>query len=250
VSRQRLREATGLLLGAWLAPLTALGSALRRSRLFHPRGITLAGVASPVPEPPALHEVGLRLAGPVLVRFSGGFWRERQWLDVLGCAIRFTGAEAASAAALPDDQDLLLATIRHPATTLLASLSTQIADYLANDYFGVSPFEVAPLGRVQIRCSPASRRPSAAPARLRDDRLRDELSERALLLSLQVRSKKLGPGYHSVAFIELGSEVAVDEQALRFDPFRAGRGLQPIGFVHHLRVASYAASRWARSLTG
>ncbi|MEO8183439.1 MAG: hypothetical protein ABI895_31785 [Deltaproteobacteria bacterium] len=38
----------------------------------------------------------------------------------------------------------------------------------------------------------------------------------------------------------------LDQEALRFDPFRAGRGVTPVGFVHALRRATYLASQRAR----
>ena len=240
----------GFWVGRALAPLTALGSALRHARLFHPAGIVVRGVAQPVPEPGNLRAASKHLAGPVLIRFSGGFWKTRPWLDVLGCAIRFTADETPSASAREGDQDLLLATIRSPLTTLLAALSTRFNDYLANDYFGVSPFEVPELGRVKLRLSPAARRSRPDGSGHRDDKLRAALHEASICLRLQARSARRGAAYRTIALIELGSEVDdLDQEALRFDPFRAGRGLRPVGFVHGLRIASYRASRWARGLT-
>ena len=43
-------QLAGLLGGAALAPFTALGSYLRRSRLFHPCGICVRAVAQSVPD--------------------------------------------------------------------------------------------------------------------------------------------------------------------------------------------------------
>ena len=48
---------------------------------------------------------------------------------------------------------------------------------------------------------------------------------------------------------ELIALVEPDPPDLRFDPFAVGRGLEPVGFVHALRVASYAASQRARGAT-
>jgi hypothetical protein len=238
----------GLWVGRGLAPLTALGSAVRQARLFHPAGLVVRGVAQPVTEP-HLRSLGAQLAGPVLIRFSGGFWKTHPWLDVLGCAIRFTADETPSTTARDGDQDLLLATIRHPLTTLLAAFSTRFDDYLANDYFGVSPFEVPELGRVKLRVSPAPPRARPDRSTRRDDKLRIALEAGSICLRLQARADHKGASYQTFALIELGSEVAVDQEALRFDPFRTGRGLRPVGFVHGLRIASYRASRWARGLT-
>lgn len=246
MGKPSLIERSGLLLGAGLAPLTAAGSAVRRARLFHPCGITLVGRAQPTSEQGEDGPLAARLAGPVLVRFSGGFWKQRQWLDVLGCAIRFTDRDPPQARAQPGDQDLLLATIKHPLTTLLAPLSTDVGDYLANDYFGVSPFETETLGRVKLRLSPAAPAPQLARSSGREARLRAALREGTPSLRLQARPLGRRTQYRTILTIDLHDELALDPLALSFDPFRSARGLNPVGFVHRLRVASYAASRWAR----
>src|SRR5690348_9695918 len=110
-----LKRAPGLIAGAALAPATAIGSFVRRSRVFHPRGVVLWGSVKPVQAPAALHDAGAQLAGQVLVRFSGAWWKTRQWPDVLGCALRFTRSPVPSVQPRPGDQDLLLATVRVPA---------------------------------------------------------------------------------------------------------------------------------------
>ena len=73
-----------------LSPLVALGSMARRARLFHPAGTTAVGTASSVAETAAARALAARLAGPVVMRFSGGLWKHREWTDVLGVALRFT----------------------------------------------------------------------------------------------------------------------------------------------------------------
>jgi hypothetical protein len=39
----------------------------------------------------------------------------------------------------------------------------------------------------------------------------------------------------------------LDREALRFDPFRSGRGVRPVGFVHSMREGTYLASQAARA---
>lgn len=236
----------GLAAGAALAPLTALGSRLRRARVFHPRGVVLRGVARPVPDAqPAQRAVGERLAGPVLARFSGGWWKARQWPDVLGCALRFGPHAALADPRGPegDSQDLLLATIRNPLTTLLAPLSTHVRDYLANDYFGVSPFRVEPLGRVKLRLVPLQPAPAGAT---REQRLQRALEFGPISLRLEARPDHLGARYRPLAWIDLHELDQRDPSELRFDPFADALGLVPTGLVHGMRVLTYAASRRAR----
>jgi hypothetical protein len=38
----------------------------------------------------------------------------------------------------------------------------------------------------------------------------------------------------------------LDQEALRFDPFRAGRGIVPVGFVQWVRRLTYASSQRLR----
>jgi hypothetical protein len=51
-----------------------------------------------------------------------------------------------------------------------------------------------------------------------------------------------------VAEIALRERVPVNQQALRFTPFRAGRGIVPSGFVQAARAAAYAASQAGRRI--
>jgi hypothetical protein len=216
---------------------------VRHARVFHPRGVVLWGSAVPVAGSDALHDAGARLAGAVLVRFSGAWWKTRQWPDVLGCALRFTRAPAPSVEPQPGDQDLLLATVRVPATTLLAPLATRVDDYLRNHYFGVSPFVFPPLGRIKLRLAPTQHSPGGST---RQERLLAGLDDAPIELQLQARSARLRSRYAPIASIVLREPVAIDQEALSFDPFRTGRDLTPSGFVHSMRIASYAASRRAR----
>jgi hypothetical protein len=241
---QRVADSAGLAAGELLAPLTGVGSELRHARLFHPRGVTLLARAFPVSASGPYHAAGARLAGGVLVRFSSGWWKRHEWPDVLGCALRFTKANPPSARPDAGDQDLLLATIRHPLTTVLAPLTTNVKDYLANDYFGVSPFRVDPLGEVTLRLVP-ERRPSMGHTR--DARLLFAMLNRTVRMVLEARPRHHGASYEAVAIVELLEPFGLKDEVLRFDPFQTDRGFEPVGFVHHLRVAAYKASQLARN---
>jgi hypothetical protein len=236
----------GLLVGVAVAPAVALGSYLRHSRLFHARGAIVRGTARAVDGDVPERALGARLAGPVFARFSSAWWKTYDLPDVLGCALRFTADHQLSAAPRPDDQDLLLATVRHPLTTLLAPLSTDVSDFLRNHYYGVSPFRAAGLGRVKLRLSAAAPSPQADT---REQRLVHALELGPVRLTLEARVDRLGAHYRPVAHIELQERLDTDDRELRFDPFASGRGLVPAGFVNAIRVAAYAASRSARAAT-
>jgi hypothetical protein len=238
-------ERLGLVAGALLAPLTYLGSWVRHARLFHPVGVVLSGRALPLGTR-EYHDLGIRLTGPVLARFSSAWWKREELPDVLGCALRFGTESAELFEAEPGDQDLLLATIRMPATTLLAPLSTRFHDFLANAYFGVSPFRIRGMGRCRVRVVPLS---GGVDAETREEKLRALLARGPVRLRLEVKLDRPGARYEPAALIEL-SQSRQDDPTLHFDPFCAGRGIEPAGFVHYLRVAAYAASRYGRAATG
>jgi hypothetical protein len=235
----------GLLTGIAVAPAVALGSYLRHSRLFHPSGVIVRGRVRASGGDVQARALGAALAGHVFARFSGAWWKTYDLPDVLGCALRFSADSELRPLAGPDDQDLLLATIRHPLTTLLAPLSTDVSDFLRNHYYGVSPFRVANLGRIKLRLSAAGHSP---PADTREQRLIHALELGPIHLTLEARANQLGSAYRPIAHIELLERVDADDRELRFNPFATGRGLVPAGFVHAIRVGAYAASRRARAL--
>lgn len=263
----RAGEILGHVGGVALAPLTATISALRRSRMFHPRGTTLRAEVRACGSDEPWRTLGRRLEGDALVRLSGAWWKEREWPDVLGCAIRFTRHGAADARARSGDQDLLFATIRRPWTMPFAPLSTRRHDYLENEYFAVAPFVTEVAGHrkvIEWRLVPE---PHASDGRERgarggpddehaaddrDARLGRAVARGDARLVLEARPYRRVVDlfrhrtWQRVAVVALIEPVAIDEERLRFDAYRSGRGIRPTGFVQALRIAAYRASQWAR----
>ncbi|HUQ03375.1 MAG TPA: hypothetical protein VM261_12820 [Kofleriaceae bacterium] len=213
------REALGRYIGDAWAPWLEKISAARHARTFHPDGTVLTGgvVAAPDSQFPAL---SARLEGPVLARFSAALWKGApRWFDVLGIALRFG-----------DDQDLLFATIRSPFTMPFAPLATDTREPAANHFWAVSPFEVEGEGRLKFRLRASARAGNA--------------------WHLEAR-RIYHWGYHPLAHITLARVAEeVDQAALRFDPYRAGRGITPSGLVHSIRPAAYAGSQRGRAQVG
>lgn len=240
------REKYGLMLGAALAPITAALSRARRARMFHPDGVVYQANVEPCTLNPQLLPVAQRLAGLALVRFSSALWRGgRQWPDVLGAAIRFGWVGTTPGPSTP--QDLLLATIRFPWTMPFAPFATNFRSYLWNHYHAVSPFEVPGVGRVKIRLR--SPRLGNRGRATRDAHLSHAVLDGQARFELQFRRLDVGPlfrHWQPVACLTLIGPFDADQAALRFSPFRAGAGIQPVGFIHALRVAAYAASQRAR----
>jgi hypothetical protein len=241
----RPNELLGRAVGVLLAPLTGAVSAVRRARMFHPEGTTYRAQVEPLATEPPLSEVAIRLSGPALVRMSTALWRGgREWIDALGLAVRFRSSEEISPAPDEGDQDLLFATIRSPWTTPVAPLRTYPHDYLANDYYAVSPFYVPALGRkVKWRLVSPNMLFSGAN---RQDKLDHAMDKGLAVLRLEARRLGWRRPWTPVAELRLLERVEMDQAALRFSPFRTGRGIQPRGFVHALRHATYATSQRAR----
>lgn len=239
-----LTELAGLLAGAALAPFIGLGATLRRARLLHPRGACFAARVEPVATTPELAPICERLTGNALVRLSSALWRgHREAPDVLGCALRFRGDLPALGPTADGDQDLLLATIPRPWLTPLAFAFTRPHDFLANIYWAVSPF-VAGGRRLWLRARARGALNLQGGPR-RDERLLDAVHAGRAVLELEA-STRPWLEYRPVARVRLVDPVQVEPRDLVFSPFRAGRGLRPVGFVHALRVATYAASQQVR----
>lgn len=248
-----LRKSVGLLLGAVLAPVTGLVSWVRQSRMFHPHGLLFEAEVDVVARDEPELAVARRLAGPALVRFSSAWWKRGDWPDVLGCAVRFSELPL-RVAPHAGDQDLLFATIRRPWTLPFAPLATDVRDFLANEYYAVSPFEVAGLGRVEwrLRIEPGSETARDPDAPNRASRLERSVARGRVLLSLEYAPYRPPQrfrdtrSFRPVVRIRVIRALELDQEALRYDPFRAGRGILPVGVVQWLRRLTYASSQRAR----
>ena len=241
-------DVTGWLAGAALAPLTGLTSAVRHSRMFHPSGVTCIAEARPIATSPPAREVAERLAGPVLVRWSSAWWKKGERRDVLGCALRFTRGPIA-VEPQPDDQDLLLATIQRPWTMAFAPLTTRQHDFLGNTYFGVSPFDVPPLGRIEWRLSTPGASYGGLDRRARLARAIEADAARVRLEWCPYPGPLVRPratAFEPLLELSIARLVEIDQRRLRFDPFRAGRGVTPVGFVHAMRRVAYWTSQALR----
>ena len=231
-------DGAGSIAGWLLAPVTGALSLLRRARMFHPEGAVYRARVEGLPG--VYPGLGQRVEGPALARLSTAWWRGgKEWIDALGVALRL--GRDPQAEARDGDQDLLFASIRHPLTTVLAPLTTEQHDFLANDYYAVSPFDVSGVGRTKLRL--VASRPRRLRERGRDARLAEAVrrGEAWLRLELLVEQR-----WVQVARVVLLEPARIDQQRLRFSPFRAGKGFTPRGFVHGLRRATYAMSQLAR----
>jgi hypothetical protein len=235
-----LGEAIGRVAGMTLAPVAFVGAAIRDARLFHPRGrvyradavLPLESIGAPEP----VERLAGRLCGPSLVRASSGFWKNgREWPDLLGIAVRFGWSTTVAAG---DEQDLLFGTTSSLWKLPFAALATDVHDYLHNTYHAASSYVLAGVGRVKLSLQPAHVRETEGN---RDERLATAVAEGHARLHLWLELPDGRP--FPLVDVILREPMALDQEALRFSPFAAGKGLDPAGFVHGVRWATYAASR-------
>jgi hypothetical protein len=241
-------EELGRVIGGIWAPAVRVGATLRHARILHPEGITYRAEVRVVTPRESLQPVASRLAGSALVRLSTALWRgQREWPDVLGLAVRLRSEEAVTEEASPGDQDLLFATVRSPWTLGLAPFSTDTHDWLENDYYAVSPFHVNGLGRAKLRAVASH---ADAPGQTRVERLEAARRTGQARFTFEVRPLKgeSAGRWYPLVELRLLEQVELEPATLRFWPFRNGRGITPVGFVHSLRIPTYRQSQEARTL--
>lgn len=242
IEHPEFAEKCGLWVGAGLSPLTAALSHARSARMFHPDGVVYQATTEPTTTEPELRSLAERLSGATLARFSSALWRHgHEWPDVLGAALRFGWGGTAGM------QDLLFATIRFPWTMLLSPLATNYRSFLWNHYHAVSPFEAPGAGRVKLRLR--SPRLDNGAGSSRREHLQSATRAGRAVFELELRRLDVSPlarHWEPLARVKLVAPFDVDQSALRFSPFNDAAGLRPVGFVHAIRVAAYAASQNAR----
>jgi hypothetical protein len=179
------------------------------------------------------------------VRFSAAIFKHMENVpDVLGLAVRLRATRDETATVTSDDQDILFATILRPYTMGFSPFTTRVSDFLENRYYSVSPFDAGLARPIYLRIQPTRE----AESRRRGPR--EVLLDAALVdgkVSLALAwSYSPYRGWKPLASIDLDSRAEVDGEALRFNPYNHGRGLEPNGFVHGLRRTVYPASQSTR----
>lgn len=236
VMLERISELFGFFLGYPLGLFLAAGSILRHSRIFHPRGLAFCGEIETYPESP------LNFPPHALIRFSSAWWKFREWPDALGIAIRMSQAPVRSSAPARGDSDLLFASFRKPWEIFLSPFITDHTDFLANNYFAISPFHVNEKLKAEFMIDPS--RGHRAGGTREEKLLGNVISGKVILrLLMRVHGQK---SWKLIARIIVRDELQIDQEALRFHPFRCGLPLRPAGFLQHLRFGPYKMSQWVR----
>lgn len=229
----RLLNIAGTIFGYPLGLITGTVSFIRNSRMFHPVGIIAKA---------QVNAKGNYISFPpyALIRFSSAWWKNKEWIDVLGISVRFS-KEIKNEIPQKEDQDLLFATIKHPWTMPFSPLSTHFRNFFENSYYAVSPFLVdgnLVYFKLAIKKS----------VNFKDNRiavLKENIHQHAVM---ELWMRKVHEAWIPVAELTLLHELNLDQRLLRFNPFLNGLNIKPEGFVHHLRIGAYRLGQLGRSL--
>ena len=199
-------------------------SKLRGRRAMHPVGLVTTAALSVAPGG-RLPDAWRALDGATgIVRFSKSLGTPQHVPDVLGIALRFGG------------QDLLLASALGAAPGL-QHLLVPAAGFDRTLFSSLLPHRVGTTTAVlQARLT---RRLPRAEGYL-------EAVAAAGMFTIDLAAVGLLGGRQDLGTLTIGDVVTGDEAArVRFDPWRTGAGLRPVGPLQRMRSAAYAASRRA-----
>ena len=233
-------HAIGVALGFGLYPLTAAFVLRHRfQRAFHPDGLVYVGrFEALVPE-------GQALAGPAIARLSATLTRaEAEEPDVIGLVVRFGASESSPCPS--DAQDSLAATFEGfaPAQVKQAFRTTNVHDFLDNDYRAVSLYRLPGIGPARLRWS-GVRRPAGPGGRgTRMARLDEAVAADDARFVLEASQGV--DAWLALGILHLERRIDLPQRPLAFSPFRDGRGIAATGFLNGLRRPSYVLSQLLR----
>ena len=210
-------------------------SAVRRARIFHPIGIAVEAtldIDGGASTGAALFDERARRR--CVVRFSRGVGVREPIPDILGLALRVLETPGES-----DCQDFLLVT--SGAAPLVRSALIPALGYADRHYSSVLPY------RVGDRTVLVGARPllsSGVSPRTFDD-LSDALAAARLRFVLEIADPT--EDWEALGTLEFGRRLSEGEaEALQFNVFNAGEGIEPVGLLNTIRKKAYAGSQRAR----
>lgn len=201
--------------------------------MFHPVGVLVKA------EVKRLGPSSIPFPSSAMMRFSSAWWKNKEWIDVLGISIRFT-EDFQTETARKTDQDLLFATITSPWQMPLAPFMTHFKDFFQNIFYAVSPFEVS--GAIVYFKLTTLSAPQLEESRL--NILKENIHQHGKMC---LWMRKNDETWKPIAELTLLHELNLDQRRLRFNPFLNGLDIKPYGFVHHLRIGAYRFGQLGRS---
>lgn len=233
----RVIDACGFGVGLVLA-----GMALaRRGKAVHPEGAVHSAELTVPDHTGALGRTelfGSAASRPALVRFSRSLGLPRPLPDLLGMSLRVLDAYGEGR-----HQDFLM--VSSVDAPVLNRLFVPAGDVQERPYSSSLPYRVG--GRSLIVGAlprPGSPRP---PGGDELDRLAAAASTGALVFDLAVAEAR--GRFRPVAELRVGGRLPPEADALRFNPWNSGGGLEPAGALNRLRDYAYPLSQraWGRT---
>lgn len=230
---ERAIDLAGVAVGGALAGLAGI----RGGKAVHPHGVTYAAMlhtdgGPTAPRGSAL--LGTKAEWPALVRFSRSIGLPRPLPDLLGVSIRALDAYGEGA-----HQDFLLVS----STELPGARHVFLpaGDVQQRPYSSSLPYRCGDESFVVgMRAAPGSPRPEGDDE---FDRLHRAASTGRLRFELMV-APGIGP-FRRVGEVRIGSRLPGTLDALRFNPFNTGGGLEPAGALNRMRDVAYPLSQLA-----
>ena len=228
-------RATAAVLGHAFAGLARL----RAGKPVHPRGMVYEATLEISGAPAAPRAVAfLSTAGrhTGIVRFSRSIGTPAWLPDAFGLALRLTDLHGRGR-----HQDFLLVTsIDHP---VLHHLLVPVRDAQSRAYSSSLPY-LAGSEKVLIGALPLPDSPRA-PGPTADERLIRAAATGRLRFALAVAPYR--GRFAPIGELIVGRRLPAGHDAVAFDPYNTGGGLEPTGALNRLRPRVYADSRAARS---
>ncbi len=233
--RARAGTAAGYAVGAVLAQVARL----RGGRPVHPLGVVYRArvrIDGRAGGPWGAELLSQSRDRPALVRFSRSLGLPRPLPDLLGAAVRVLDAYGPSR-----HQDFLMVTsVDLP---LLHHLFVPATDFQQRPYSSSLPFRAGgDVFLVGLLPDPLSPRPAGGDEL---DRLARAAATGRLGFGLAVAP--LGGRFRRIGSVDIEDRLPPAADAIRFDPFNSGGGLEPVGLLNRMRRQAYPRSQaaWA-----
>jgi hypothetical protein len=233
-------QALGMVLGVVLAPIIALFSWVRGTRVLHAEGVVVSAKVTEAAGAPGgeLGKFARTLVGPATVRFSLGMTPGR---DAEAVAARNILGLGLVLGARETQRHLALATFESFSKFGRDRIVTVTGDYLANVYQSVAAFALDGFGLARFRVSPFEL--PAAPAGDRERRLSADIGSGNARLVLEVGGQD-GQWLPVAVILLMG---IVEGPAFRLSIHRTGPGLRAVGVLAGVRRVVYPVAQWARA---
>ena len=223
--------------GATIGAVLAAASALRRAKAVHPHGESFLAelrVHAPSSAPAGVRLLRAPGAHRAVVRFSRSLGLPRPLPDLLGMSIRVVDAYGAGR-----HQDFLL--VSSADLPVVHHVFLPAGDLQQRPYSSSLPYRIG--GRLFVVGAlpdPRSPRPPGGDefARLRAAAATGALRFRLAFAPIEGRLRP-------AAELRIGAPLPAAADALRFNPWNTGGGLELAGALNRMRRFAYPMSQWA-----